>query len=522
MLKPALCLFTLFASIHATASTPTPKAGPIPNQYIVRLNMDLAKQQLGLVRVDQVAQSLLGTLGVGKVQHIYEHALNGFSVSMTPLQAKLLSALPIVQAIEPDQWVGIAATQANPPYGLDRIDQVSLPLNNTYNYADSAGQGVHVYILDTGLRATHSDFIGRVGTGRNFAPNSSSPLNTSTDPNNTSDCQGHGTHVAGTAVGTQYGVAKKATVHAVRVLGCDGSGSNSGVIAGVDWVVANKQLPAVANMSLGGGASSALDDAVKRATAAGVTFVVAAGNDNTNACNGSPNRVPEAVTVGASTRTDSRASYSNFGTCLDLFAPGDATVSASHNSDNGTATLSGTSMASPHVAGAAALFLSANPTATPAQVSNALVTQATANKITSAGTGSVNKLLNVTSLGGPVSTVPTDPPTTPTEPCTSSGAGKNCTLYTFSASNGSATLAPNSSGFSASGSLNGYLQLPTGMTATITLQRLTRSLFSSSWSNVASSSTGTLKTTNQTSATYRWRISVTAGSGTVKFYGQPN
>lgn len=522
MLKTSVSLLALFASINAVAASNTPPTGTIPNQYIVRLNMDLAQQRLGLSRVEQVAQSLLGTLGAGQIQHVYQHALNGFSVRMTPLQAKLLAALPIVEAIEPDQWFGIAATQANPPYGLDRIDQASLPLNNTYNYADSAGQGVHVYILDTGLRATHSDFIGRVGTGRNFAPNSSSLFNSSTDPANTTDCQGHGTHVAGTAVGTQYGVAKKAIVHAVRVLGCDGSGSNSGVIAGVDWVVANKQLPAVANMSLGGSASTALDDAVKRATAAGITFVVAAGNDNTNACNGSPNRVPEAVTVGASTKTDSRASYSNFGTCLDLFAPGDATLSAGHNADNGTATLSGTSMASPHVAGAAALFLSANPSATPAQVANALVTQASVNKVTSAGTGSVNKLLNVTGLGGAVSTTPTEPPVTPAEPCTSSGTGKNCTLYTFSASNGSATVAPNSNGFTASGNLNGYLQLPAGMSATITLQRLTRSLFTSSWSNVASSSTGTLKTTNQSSGTYRWRITVTAGSGTVKFYGQPN
>lgn len=521
MLKPLVSLIAIFSSLSAIAAPTNPPTGIIPNQYIVRLNMDLAKQQLGLSRAEQVAQNLIGTLGAGQIQHVYQHAIQGFSVRMTATQAKMLAAMPFVAAIEPDQWINIGATQANPPYGLDRIDQTSLPLNNTYNYADSAGQGVHVYVLDTGLRASHSEFIGRVGNGRNFVSNSSSPLNSSVDPNNTSDCQGHGTHVAGTAVGTQYGVAKKAIVHPVRVLDCSGSGSNSAVIAGVDWVVANKQLPAVANMSLGGGASTALDDAVKRASAAGVTFVVAAGNDNTNACNGSPNRVPEAITVGASTRTDSRASYSNFGTCLDLFAPGDSTVSASHNSDNGTATLSGTSMAAPHVAGAAALFLSANPAATPAQVSNTLVNQATANKITSAGTGSVNKLLNVSALGGVVSTDPVDPPTA-SEPCISSGTGKNCTLYTFNASNGSATVAPNSNGFTASGNLNGYLQLPTGMTATITLQRLTRSLFTSSWSNVASSSTGTLKSTDQASATYRWRITVTAGSGTVKFYGQPN
>ncbi len=336
--------------------------------------------------------------------------------------------------------MSIGATQVSPVWGLDRIDQTNLPLNQSFIYADSAGQGSHVYIIDTGIRASHSEVVTRVGTGRNFAANSSSFLfGGSTDPNNTNDCNDHGTHVAGTAVGTQYGVAKKATVYPIRVLGCNGSGANSGVIAGVDWVAANHKKPAVANMSLGGASSTALDTAVNNAIAAGVTFVAAAGNDNANACNGSPNRVLNALTVASSDIQDRRSSFSNHGSCVDLFAPGTGILSASHNSDTATATLSGTSMAAPHVAGAAALYLSGQPSATPAQVAQAILVS-TSNNVISNVNGSPNKLLNTSQLGGTVS-IPTPPepepePTPDQPPCT------GCTSYTINLSAGQSGYAP--------------------------------------------------------------------------------
>lgn len=380
---------------------------PIANQYIVTLKktaqVDSQFKAQSRAPVADLAQDLLVQVGGGTVLQRYQNALRGFTVRLSAAQAEALAKLPLVAAVEQDQRIFAVATQSGATWGLDRIDQENLPLNSTYSYPDQGGQGVHVYIIDTGLNAAHSEFTGRVATGRNFAPNTNGsilctllgigcPTPVAT---NTTDCNGHGTHVAGTAVGTVYGVAKKATVHPVRVLGCNGSGSNSGVIAGVDWVAANRILPAVANMSLGGGDSAALDTAVQGAIAAGVSFAVAAGNDNANACSGSPNKVPAAITVGATTNTDARASYSNFGTCLDLFAPGSNITSALYSNNTGTQVLSGTSMASPHVAGAAALVLGANPSLTPAQVTDELLSEVSLGKLSSIGTGSPNALLYV-------------------------------------------------------------------------------------------------------------------------------
>ncbi|WP_200769539.1 S8 family peptidase [Fontimonas thermophila] len=375
---------------------PAQASQPIKDQYIVVLDDSVRS-------VGQAAADLLAQVGGGTLLHRYDYALRGFSVRMSAAQAAALARLPLVRWVEQDQQVHVSATQAGATWGLDRIDQRNLPLNSTYVYPDSAGAGVHVYIIDTGINAGHTEFSGRIGAGRNFAPNAGGSLLCqlvglgcpAPDPVNTADCNGHGTHVAGTAVGTTYGVAKRATVHAVRVLGCNGSGSNSAVIAGVDWVAANAVLPAVANMSLGGGDSAALDQAVQNAIASGVTFVVAAGNDNANACSGSPNKVPEAITVGATTRTDARASYSNYGSCLDLFAPGSDITSAWYTSNTATNTISGTSMAAPHVAGAAALVLGANPAATPAQVRDTIVGTTTLGVVTSPGSGSPNALLYV-------------------------------------------------------------------------------------------------------------------------------
>lgn len=337
--------------------------------------------------------------------------INGALLSLTERQAELLAALPGVLHVEQDQILSTRAiTQSNATWGLDRSDQRALPLDQRYTYPDQAGAGVNVYIVDTGIHRTHVDFGGRVVGGRNFASRSlldSFPiplplpidlgglLGGEVDPEDFDDCNGHGTHVAGTAAGSTWGIAKRAHLYAVRVLGCGGSGSTSGVIAGVQWVADNHIQPAVANMSLGGGSSEALDTAVREAVNRGVTMVVAAGNDNANACNGSPNRVAEAITVGATDNQDRRSSFSNFGTCNDLFAPGTSITSAWHTGDTATNTISGTSMAAPHVAGAAALILGATPDASPAAVSAALLDQAIAGVISNVGTGSPNRLLYV-------------------------------------------------------------------------------------------------------------------------------
>lgn len=272
-------------------------------------------------------------------------------------------------------------------------------------------QGCPLEINKTGVNPDHVDFGGRVQSGRNFVSSGGFLFGGgSVDPNDWVDCNGHGTHVASTAAGAIYGVAKQATVHAVRVLNCSGSGANSGVIAGVDWVAANAVAPAVANMSLGGSNSTALDNAVDSAIDAGITFVVAAGNDNLNACNGSPNRVPAAITVSATTNADAKASYSNYGSCLDIWAPGSNITAASYSNNTGTRVLSGTSMASPHVAGAAALVLGRGTNPTPAQLRDILVGEATANVLTgNLGSGSPNRLMYVSSEGGssPVDNAPT-------------------------------------------------------------------------------------------------------------------
>ena len=317
----------------------------------------------------------------GEIGYIYTTALKGFSAQLTPAAAAALARNPNVEAIEADGIVSIDATQSGATWGLDRIDQADLPLSGTFSYT-STGAGVRAYIVDTGIRGTHEEFTGRMVAGYTAI----------SDKNGTNDCNGHGTHVAGTVGGTTYGVAKGVTLVPVRVLNCRGSGTNSGVIAGVDWVAAQSHRPAVANMSLGGGANTALDNAVSNAVSAGITFVVAAGNSNVDACTASPARAASAITVGATTSTDARASYSNFGSCVDIFAPGSSITSAWKTSNTSTNTISGTSMASPHVAGVAALYLQGG-NASPSTVTTALINGSTAGKVTSAGAGSPNRLL---------------------------------------------------------------------------------------------------------------------------------
>lgn len=355
------------------------KANKIQNSYIVVLD-DSVVGEKGLYSIAPYIADDMASTYHGKLKHVYQHAINGFAAEMSEEDAERLSEDFRVKFVEEDAVMTADATQNNPPWGLDRIDQRNRPLSGTYTY-NFTGSGVRVYVIDTGIRTTHTQFAGR-------ASNVFDALG-----GNGADCNGHGTHVAGTVGGSTYGVAKSALLRGVRVLDCNGSGSTSGVISGVDWVRINHINPAIANMSLGGGVSTALDTAVNNLSNSGVTIAVAAGNSNANACNFSPARAANAITVGSTTTTDGRSSFSNFGTCLDLFAPGSGILSAWFSSDTATATLSGTSMASPHVAGVAALYKQANPSASSTTIRNAIVNNATTNVITNVGTGSPNRLL---------------------------------------------------------------------------------------------------------------------------------
>lgn len=353
----------------------------IPGQYIVVLDVDTVAADADESLTAANSFNLASEFG-GEVTGVYAHALNGFSARMSEEGALKLSEDPRVRFVEEDSIVDINVTQTNAPWGLDRIDQVALPRNGTYTYTAN-GAGVNVYVIDTGIRRTHTQFGGRAFVG----------FDAINDGRNTTDCNGHGTHVAGTVGGSTFGVAKGVRLFAVRVLNCSGSGTNSGVIAGVNWVTSNHIDPAVANMSLGGGASSALDTAVNNSINAGVVYAVAAGNSNTNAANSSPARVAAAITVGSSTINDGRSSFSNFGSVVDVFAPGSSIQSAWFTSDTATATLSGTSMASPHVAGVAARIRQGNPGASPATVRNEIVNTSSLNRLTGIPSGTANRLL---------------------------------------------------------------------------------------------------------------------------------
>jgi subtilisin family serine protease len=376
------------APVSATPRGGTPRAAT--TTYIVTL--DPSNSDVAATARTQLAQAGAPR----RPGRVFSAAIDGYTATLTPTQAARLATEPTVAAVEIDRTVTItdnqphqawtasrltptttvpapsAVTQTGAPWGLDRADQRSRPLTGTYTYTRT-GAAVTAYIIDTGIRLTHTDFAGRATSGYDAI-----------DGGIADDCNGHGTHVASTVAGTTYGIAKRANLVAVRVLGCTGSGTTSGVVAGMDWVVNHHQpgQPAVVNMSLGGSTSTALDAAVARLTADGITVVVAAGNSNTDASNNSPARAPTAITVAASDRNDNLASFSNYGTSVDIIAPGVSIPAAWHTTNTATNTISGTSMASPHVAGAAAKLLQTTPTATPTQITNTLTTTATPNQIT--------------------------------------------------------------------------------------------------------------------------------------------
>lgn len=387
---------SLLLAVPAWAGDYHSAVSPVGKQYIVVMkgSASVPNYRKGTRELD--LESKAGEIERGykgsKVRGVWRHALNGFTVGMSAAQAKKLAQDPDVALVEEDGYVMINTVQSNPVWNLDRIDQPLLPLNAQYGYSVN-GKGVNAYVIDTGINIDHADFAGRAVHGY-------SALSSAGGLPDYADCNGHGTHVAGSLGGSNYGVAKGVKLVNVRVLNCKGSGTISAVISGINWVTQNRVLPAVANMSLGGGHSSAMDLALQNSIASGVTYAVAAGNENQPACNTSPADVPEAVTVGATDKTDKRASFSNYGSCVDLFAPGVSIASDWITGAASSMTLSGTSMASPHVAGAAALYLASYPGSTPAQVATALTSKAS-GVVSSAGTGSPNLLLSTALLGTP-------------------------------------------------------------------------------------------------------------------------
>lgn len=436
-----------------TLSLQANSGAAIPDQYVVMFKPAVSD-------APGLARNLVAAHG-GQLGFTYQHAIKGFSARLSAAAATAISRNPNVAVVEADQVFTTSATQNSATWGLDRIDQRAIPLSGTYSY-ENTGAGVRAYIIDTGLLLSHNDFGGRAFTG----------FDAVTSGGTANDCNGHGTHVGGTVGGTTYGVAKGVTLFAVRVLDCNGSGTTAGVIAGVDWVTANHIAPAVANMSLGGGASSTLDAAVANSIAAGVSYSVAAGNGNMagrqqDACNYSPARVPGAITIGATGKTDAKASWSNYGNCVDFFAPGVSITSAWYTSNTANNTISGTSMAAPHVAGAAALYLQSNIGASAQQVRDALFNMTTKNIVTSSSTTN-NHLLYTLDIGGGGGTTNSPPAADFTFNCT----GLSC-QFSDASTDSDGTISSRSWNFgdgATSTGMNPTHSYASGATYTVTLQ----------------------------------------------------
>jgi subtilisin family serine protease len=448
----------------------TPGAEYIDGQYIVVFKDDVTD-------VDTAIESLANKSALAPTYR-YTAAIKGFAGKMSAEQLDMMRLDPRVEYVEQDQIIRLDAIQTGATWGIDRVDQTSLPLSTTYEYYYT-GSDVDVYIIDTGIRLTHSEFGGRALTGYDAI----------TSGGTANDQNGHGTHVAGTVGGATYGIAKNATLYAVRVLDANGSGTTAGVVSGIDWVTANHSAsrPSVANMSLGGSASTTLDNAVINSINSGVTYCVAAGNSRANAGNYSPARVAAAITVAATASNDAFAtSYSNYGSVVDILAPGSSIKSAYYTSNTATATLTGTSMASPHVAGACALYLEANPGATPAQVATAIVAAATPNKITSVPSGTVNKLLYTLFSGGSTPTVPEAP------------------VLSSPANGATSVLIPPTLTWAASTGATSYQ-----------LQVSTSSTFGSTVYNTSGLTATSVSVTGlSASTTYYWRVNASNAAGT--------
>lgn len=369
-----LLLSAAAGTVTSAAAAPTTDRSQAPRKYIVQTDsVAVTGGVVGGVRHEG-----------GAVKDVYTKALAGFSATMTADQVRELRSDRRVRSITPDAVVHSTATQTNPTWGLDRIDQRTTTGNRSYRY-DTTGAAVTAFVVDTGVRLGHSQFGGRASSGHDFVD----------DDTNATDCQGHGTHVAGTIGGSTYGTAKAVKVVALRVLDCTGSGYFSDTIEALDWILAHKPAgPSVVNMSLGGGAYAPIDEAVERTVAAGIPVVVSAGNNGGNACHQSPARAPHAVTVAATDSRDTRPGWSNVGSCVDLFAPGVDVRSASNDSNTATTVKSGTSMSAPHVTGVVARYLQKQPKATPAQVTTALAATATTSAVKNPG-GAPNRLLHV-------------------------------------------------------------------------------------------------------------------------------
>lgn len=484
----AVLVTGVFASAPASASgSASGRPDDLSDRYIVVFEKGTSEAAARSARDEAKGRG-------GQVHYVYGHALQGFAATLPARALDGVRRNPNVALVSPDAVVQADTTQSSPTWGLDRIDQRALPLSGSYNYTTTASN-VTAYIIDTGADLDHAQFGGRIVSGFDAV-----------DGGTAEDCNGHGTHVAGTVGGTTYGVAKSVRLVAVRVLNCSGSGTSSGVIAGIDWVTGHHQAgqPAVANMSLGGPADSALDVAVRNSIFDGITYTVAAGNENTNACNRSPARAAEAVTVGATTSSDARASYSNYGTCLDVFAPGSNITSAWLN--NGTNAISGTSMAAPHAAGAAALYLSANPSATPQAVRDALVNSSTTGRVTNPGTGSPNRLLYT----GPTTSTPPPPP----PPCAGLPEQFTGTL----SGTGASQLQPHGSYYysSVSGTHRGCLDGPDGVDFDLYLQRWNGSTWVTVYSGTSTSPDESFSYSG-TPGYYTWKIYSYSGAGAYAF-----